>query len=514
MARQDSADEAGALRDTLIVLVIQGHPRKDSLCAALSAAYVEGARQAGVEVTELLLSELDFDPDVREVSPEQQELEPDLVYAKDLVERADHLVFIYPTWWGTMPALLKGFLDRLLVPGWAFRFHSDHKHWDRLLKGRTAELITTMDTPPWVHRLFNRRPGHNAMRRATLGFCGIRTTKETVFGPVALSNEKQRAAWLQAARDRGRALRHGVLSRAQRLGDASPAWLRSMRLQFYPMTWATYTLGALLAPQFSWLYYVLGYAILFFLELATVWSNEVEDYDSDRRNREFSPFNGGSRVLVDGALSARQLKRGVLMASVLALLGALVLLPQLANPVAGTLLFALLGVMALGYTLPPLRLSYRGLGELDVALTHSFMVLWCGFVFQGGLWHDSVPWLLSLPLFFTVFAAITLAGIPDLEADRGAGKRTLAVRYGPRGAAALAIAATVAAAFSAVVLEVAGFGFYGPALPGIVLHALILLAALLWYAARNPAPARMNLMLIIALSFILWFCVTPLLRLL
>lgn len=505
--------EAEPSRNALTVLVIRGHPRDDSLCAALAAAYVKGAREVGVEVRELVLAGLDFDPNVRELSPARQDLEPDLVHARELVERSDHLVFVYPTWWGTMPALLKGFLDRLLIPGWAFRFHSDHKHWDRLLAGRTAELITTMDTPPWVHRLFNRRPGHNAMRRATLGFCGIRTTAETVFGPVALSDERQRAAWLQDVEDRGRALRVGVLTASQRLSDATAAWTRSLRLQFYPMTWATYTLGALLAPQFSWLYYSLGYAILFFLEMATVWSNEVEDYDSDRRNLQAGPFNGGSRVLVTGALSARQLNRGVLATVGLTALGAAVLLPQLASPVAGSALLALLCVMALGYTMPPLRLSYHGLGELDVAATHSVMVLLCGFVFQGGSWHDSGPWLLGLPIFLSVFAAITLAAIPDMEADRGAGKRTLAVRLGPAAAAGLSAIATVGAALGAGVLEALEYPFYGPALAGIVVHALFLVIILLRYAARSPAPARMDPVLIVSLSYILWFCLAPLLRL-
>lgn len=512
--RQDSTAGASPSHNALgCVLVIQGHPRTDSLCTALAAAYVDGAREAGIEVTQLILSGLDFDPNVREPSPAQQDLEPDLVYAKKLVERADHLVFIYPTWWGTMPALLKGFLDRLLVPGWAFRFHSDHKHWDQLLTGRTAELITTMDTPPWVHRLINRRPGHNAMRRATLGFCGIRTTAETVFGPVALSDEQQRAGWLQETAGRGRALRHGVLSRAQRLVDAGAAWLRSLRLQFYPMTWATYTIGALMAPQFSWLHYGLGYVILFFLEIATVWSNEVQDYESDRLNHHYGPFNGGSRVLVTGALTTRQLNRGAVLTSFVALLCALLLVPQVANPAASATLLALLGVMALGYTLPPLRLSYHGLGEIDVAATHSIMVLLCGFVFQGGLWRDPAPWLLGLPVFLSVLAAITLAAIPDLEADRGAGKYTLAARIGPAGAALVAAAATTMAAVTAVTLETSGFGFYGAAVAGIVIHALAVVVILVRYALGSPAPARMDPVLVVSLSFILWFCVTPLLRL-
>src|SRR5699024_6239396 len=97
--------DAGA--QALRVLVIQARPRTDSLCAALARAYAEGARTAGAEVEQLTLAELAFDPNMHQPSPNQQPLEPDLVRARDLIAGSDHLVFVYPTWWGTMPALLK-----------------------------------------------------------------------------------------------------------------------------------------------------------------------------------------------------------------------------------------------------------------------------------------------------------------------------------------------------------------------------------------------------------------------
>lgn len=502
---------AGTCRGTsLRVLVVLGHPRTDSLCAAAACAYAEGARQAGATVSELFLAHLEFDPHVWHASPERQPLEPDLARARRQVEQADHLVFVYPTWWGTMPALLKGFLDRLLTPGWAFRFHADGKHWDRLLAGRTAELITTMDTPPLVHRLCNRRPGHHAMRRATLGFCGIRTTRETVFGPVTLSGEAQRSRWMRRARACGRALRHGVLSPHQRLGERIVAWLKSMRLQFYPMTWAAYTVGAVAAPGFTPSHYWLGYALLFLLEAATVWSNEVQDLPSDRRNREHGPFTGGSRVLVDGELSSAQLSAAATIAAVVAGLGAVALVPFLPQPLAAAGLLALLAVLALGYTLPPLRLAYRGLGELDVALTHSLLVVLCGFVFQGGSLWDPLPWLLSLPLFLAVLAAITLGGLPDRGADRDAGKRTLAVRLGPHGAVGLAMGATAAAAMAGLALPVTGVDPYGPLLPGMLAHAALVLWLLARHHRRVPAPGRSDGLLAASLGLILWFCLPPL----
>src|SRR5690348_74279 len=107
----------------LKVLVILGHPRKDSLCGALADAYVAGAREAGVELERLDLAELKFEPNVIAGSPRNQPCEPAIRKALELVAWADHLVLVFPTWWGTMPALLKGFLDRVLMPRFAFEEH-------------------------------------------------------------------------------------------------------------------------------------------------------------------------------------------------------------------------------------------------------------------------------------------------------------------------------------------------------------------------------------------------------
>src|SRR5690606_12152185 len=100
-------------------------------------------------------------------------------------------------------------------------------------------------------------------------------------------------------------------------------------------------------------------------------------------------------------------------------------------------------VLALGYTIPPLKFSYRGLGELVVSFTHSFGVILFGFHFQGGNIFDPSPWLLSIPLFLAIFPSIILAGIPDHDADKAVGKKTLAVRLGIKRAVALAMLFTI-----------------------------------------------------------------------
>lgn len=88
--------------------------------------------------------------------PNQQAFEDDIRKARALILWAEHLVFVYPTWWGTLPALLKGFLDRVLTPDFAFITCEGGTGYQGLLGGRSAQLITTMDTPPasmdsWRH---------------------------------------------------------------------------------------------------------------------------------------------------------------------------------------------------------------------------------------------------------------------------------------------------------------------------------------------------------------------------
>ena len=96
-------------------------PGRGSLCCVLFNSCADGARQAGAQCRELILGDIRCDHNVHEASPEQQSLEPDLVRAQRVIYWAEHLVFVYPAWWGSFQALLKGFLDRVMTPGFAFR---------------------------------------------------------------------------------------------------------------------------------------------------------------------------------------------------------------------------------------------------------------------------------------------------------------------------------------------------------------------------------------------------------
>ncbi|ELY36619.1 NAD(P)H-dependent oxidoreductase [Natronorubrum tibetense] len=501
------------------VLCILGHPRTESFCGALADAYREGAEEAGVEVRSLAVADLEFDPDVRAESPTDQHLEDDLRAAQRLIGWADHLAFVYPNWWGTMPARLKGFFDRVFEPGFAFAEYDEGEgagHAE-LLDDKTAELLVTMDMPPWVYRWIYRQPGTNAVKRATLGYAGVRTTRVTELGPIESSTLEEREGWLERARERGRTLATGPESRTARATRKAKTWLGALRLQFYPMACLAYTIGALAAGNSSDVFdsgvYWLGFGFLFFLEAATVLSNEYYDYETDRQNTFAGPFTGGSQVLVDDALSVRELRTGIGVTLVLATgFGIIAVAAGAGSTVATASAVAVLAVLSLGYTAPPLELSYRTLGEVTVAWTHSIGVLLIGFLVLGGSWREPEPWLLGVPFLLAVFPSITLAGVPDYAADRAVGKRTIAVRFGIGGAGAVAMGTAVLAALIAVGWYLTGLvpDAYGPAIVLSVPHAL----GICWLLRRRLDEAagaqRIDGLMIASLSYIAWFAVVPL----
>lgn len=182
------------------ILVILGHPSHDSLCGALADAYAEAARAAGHEVTQLRLGELDFDPSLHEGYNRIQALEADLVKVQAAIRWAGHIAFVFPVWWGSVPAVLKGMLDRVFLPGFAFQYRTGALFPEQLLKGRSADLLATMDTPPWYFRWIYRMPAVHQMRRTTLEFCGIRPVRTLLLGPVKGAEPQRREIWLARAR--------------------------------------------------------------------------------------------------------------------------------------------------------------------------------------------------------------------------------------------------------------------------------------------------------------------------
>ena len=186
------------------ILIINGHPDKESFCFGLGECYKKGAESVGAECKLVNLIDLNFNPILMHGYRERTELEPDLLKIQQDILDADHLVFVYPTWWGTYPALLKGLIDRVFLPHFAFKYRDDSLFWDKLLIGKTARLIVTMDTPSWYYSLIYRSPGHNSMKKTILEFCGIKPVKIITFGPVKTSDEKKRNNWLRITEKLGK----------------------------------------------------------------------------------------------------------------------------------------------------------------------------------------------------------------------------------------------------------------------------------------------------------------------
>ncbi|MCJ8012145.1 NAD(P)H-dependent oxidoreductase [Paenibacillus sp. KQZ6P-2] len=185
------------------IVVIIGHSDTQSYCHALAQAYIRGAEGSGASVRILDLAAMDFSPILQYGYRKRTELEPDLVAAREVILWADHLVWIYPTWWGTMPAIMKGFIDRVFLPGFAFTSAPDTLIAKKLLVGKTARLLVTMDSPSWYYRLVLKRAGHTIMKRGILKFSGINPVRITEVNTVKLLSTEKRKRWLDQAEAMG-----------------------------------------------------------------------------------------------------------------------------------------------------------------------------------------------------------------------------------------------------------------------------------------------------------------------
>lgn len=185
------------------ICIINGNPKRDSYCGALAEAYQQGALSKDHEVRVFSVGELDFDPILREGYDEKQPLEPDLVAVQEAMKWAHHSVWIFPVWWGAMPAALKGLIDRIFLPGFAFRFECGPVP-KRLLRGRSARVITTMDAPPVVYNVLYGAPVHTMIRKTVLEFCGVNPVKITSLGPLGMSAGLRKKSWLSMVEGIGR----------------------------------------------------------------------------------------------------------------------------------------------------------------------------------------------------------------------------------------------------------------------------------------------------------------------
>lgn len=187
------------------ILILQGHPDPQGghFCHALADAYRDGAESTGHTVTVVEVARLDFPLLRTKADFDTGEVPSALREAQAAIGRADHLVLVYPLWLGTMPALLKGFLEQVLRPGFATSKVTDGRHWQRLLTGKSARVVITMGMPAFVYRWYFRAHSLKSLERNVLAFCGIGPIRESLIGLVD-ANPARRTKWLDRLHALGR----------------------------------------------------------------------------------------------------------------------------------------------------------------------------------------------------------------------------------------------------------------------------------------------------------------------
>ncbi len=186
------------------ILVLDGHPAKGAFCGALAAEYAASAEKNGHELRVRHLSDLNFDPDFGVSSfKDAPPLEPDLLAIWDDLCWCEHFVVTHPLWWGGLPAKLKGLFDRILLPGKAFKYVSGQPLPDKLLKGRTSEVLVTSDTPNWYYRWIYGAGSRKQTEKQILGFCGLRPRGYHMFSPIRGANDAKQKKMLKRAGDLG-----------------------------------------------------------------------------------------------------------------------------------------------------------------------------------------------------------------------------------------------------------------------------------------------------------------------
>lgn len=190
------------------ILIIDGHPDREEgrLCHALANAYQQGCETGGHEVRHIKISEIDFPLLRTSLEFENGQLPSDIKQAQEAFLWCNHMLIVYPLWLGTMPALLKGFLEQVFRPG--FAFDQNAKGWPKgNLSGKSARIVVTMGMPGWVYRWIFGAHSLKSLERNVLKFAGIKPIRESIYGMVQAATDAKRSGWLAEMLKLGRKAR-------------------------------------------------------------------------------------------------------------------------------------------------------------------------------------------------------------------------------------------------------------------------------------------------------------------
>ncbi|HEX5380292.1 MAG TPA: NAD(P)H-dependent oxidoreductase [Phenylobacterium sp.] len=189
------------------IVIVQGHPDSSSphLLHAMADAYADGAVAAGHQVRRVEAAQLEFPLLRTQADFETGELPPGLAQAREDMRWAEHWVFLFPLWHGTMPALFKGFLEHIFRPGFAMEYQKQGFP-KRLLAGRSARIVVTMGMPPLMYRWYFGAFGVRGFERSMLSFAGVKPIRESLYG-LTFADARKRARWIEDMRRLGRRAR-------------------------------------------------------------------------------------------------------------------------------------------------------------------------------------------------------------------------------------------------------------------------------------------------------------------
>lgn len=179
------------------IVVINGHPNKESFNSAIAHSYITSALDAGSEIRYIAIGELDFNPNLQFGYRQRVELEPDLVKALEDIQWSEHQVWIHPLWWLGMPAIMKGFFDRAFLPGITFKSNKEGIS-EGLLRGKTGRIITTAgDLSIKTYKEVYQSSGLAQLQKGILEYCGVSSIQSDFIGPLNELNEKDRKEWIE-----------------------------------------------------------------------------------------------------------------------------------------------------------------------------------------------------------------------------------------------------------------------------------------------------------------------------
>ena len=122
--------------------------------------------------------------------------------AQATIAWAEHVVIVFPLWLGDVPALLKGFLEQVLRPGFAFRYREKGMP-EKLMRGRSVRIVVTMGMPGFFYKLFFRAHSVKSLERNILGFVGFGPVRHTIMGMVESADHKRNEEWLARMHELG-----------------------------------------------------------------------------------------------------------------------------------------------------------------------------------------------------------------------------------------------------------------------------------------------------------------------